>query len=361
MAPALAIIEAMPKDAEIVFIGRKQAFEGDSAVSLEYEEITQRGIEFVILPTGRLQRSITRHTLPSLLRLPKSFQTARGILQEIRPDIVLSFGGYIGLPVVIAASTLKIPSVIHEQTTRAGFANKLSARFASTICISWESSRQYFPTSKSVLTGNPLRKEILQARREKKKTDIPRIYVTGGSAGSHAMNVLVEKYLKELTALSVIIHQTGDTREFGDFARLSKLRETLPPELRSRYKVEKFLFSKEAAEVMASSDLVVSRSGINTISELIYFERPTLCIPLPTGQKGEQEENAELLTALGLGRVLFQQKADDFFLSQIKEMLERRSTFYLNDPSQKERFSTAADTIVRILSDVAKKTSNEKI
>src|SRR3989344_8160443 len=121
ITPALAVIESLPKAAEIVLVGRKHTFESDNSLSFEYEEISKRKVPFRVLPSSRLQRSISRHTMPSLFRLPNSVRLARNILKEEKPNVILSFGGYIGLPVVLAAATLSIPIVIHEQTTRAGF------------------------------------------------------------------------------------------------------------------------------------------------------------------------------------------------------------------------------------------------
>ncbi|MDP3941707.1 MAG: glycosyltransferase [bacterium] len=361
IAPALAVIESLPKEVEVIFIGRKNTFESDASVSFEYAEITKRGIPFKTLPSARLQRSISRHTIPSLLRLPNNIRLARKLLREIHPSVVLSFGGYIGLPTVIAASTLSIPVVIHEQTTRAGFANKISSRFANAICISWESSSVYFPKEKTMLTGNPLRKEILQAVVKKAKSKSrPSLYITGGSSGSHFLNLLVEKHLSELLKRASITHQTGNAYPFNDYERLFKVRELLPDSLKARYRIEKFLFSQDAAKVLASADMVVGRAGINTISELIYFEKPALCIPLSTGQKGEQEENALLLATLGLGRALLQEKADVLFLSQIDEMLSSLSSFSLNDPSVRQRFMTAAEDIIHVIFDVENKKTNKK-
>lgn len=360
IAPALAVIESLPRDVEVAFIGRKFTFEGDDSVSFEYQEIQKRGIPFFHLQSGRLQRSLTRHTIPSLLRLPNGARQARTLLKEISPDVVLSFGGYIGLPTVAAAATLGIPSVLHEQTTRAGFANRFTSRFAAKICISWETSREFFPEKKTVLTGNPLRKEILSFKTNHTKSTLPRIYITGGSGGSHAINQLVKMHLKELLGIAIVVHQTGDAGGFNDYDELVALRASLPAVLQKGYTVKKFLFSEEVAREMALADLVIGRSGINTVSELIYFEKPALCIPLPTGQRGEQEQNALLFSSLGLGRTLRQDTADELFFAQVQEMLRDLTQFQLNDVSMKERFASAAGTIVTILSDVAHTPSNKK-
>ena len=128
------------------------------------QEITKLGIPFYAINTARLQRKFTKHTVPSLIKFPLGFIQSLKILRKIKPEVVLGFGGYISLPVVLAAAFLKIPIVIHEQTLEAGFANKIEAKFARKICISWQSSEKYFPKEKTVLTGNPLRQVILNSK-----------------------------------------------------------------------------------------------------------------------------------------------------------------------------------------------------
>ena len=158
LSPALAVIEALQKDVNVLFIGRKYVFEGSKTLSLEFRTITKRKIPFVSISTGRWQRKFTRFTIPSLLKFPFGILQSFLILKKFKPDVVLSFGGYLSLPVGIAAFILRIPIVIHEQTLEAGIANKVLSIFAKTVCISWETSRKYFPKSKVILTGNPMRK-----------------------------------------------------------------------------------------------------------------------------------------------------------------------------------------------------------
>src|SRR3990167_6775375 len=162
LTPALSVIEALPKDAQILYIGRKYSLEGDKALSLEYQAITKKGIPFSAIKTGRLQRRITRYTLPSLVKIPYGFGQSLTILRRFKPNVVVGFGGYVSLPVILAAKTLKIPIVIHEQTLEAGFTNKIVAGFADKICISFESSHKYFPKEKTVLTGNPIRRTLIK-------------------------------------------------------------------------------------------------------------------------------------------------------------------------------------------------------
>ena len=322
LTPALSVIEALPKEAEVIYLGRKYSLEGDSAISLEYETITEKSIPFVILKTGRIQRSLTRHTIPSLAKIPVGFTQAMIILKKIKPDVVLGFGGYISFPVIFAASVLRIPTVIHEQTLEAGAANKFASKFVDKICISFESSLKYFPKEKTILTGNPIRKSISgPIETIDIKTDYPIIYITGGSTGSHAINLLVSGCLAKLLDKYTVIHQTGDTQEFKDFDRLSILKEGLNNNKRDKYIISKFFSPEVVGDILMRSSLVVTRAGINTVSELIYLEKPSLLIPIPTTQRNEQLKNAQFLKRLGLGEVIEQKNlTSDEFLKVINKM-----------------------------------------
>jgi len=317
LAPALSVLEALPKHTKILFIGRKYALEGDYALSLEYKIILDLNIPFVVLNTGRWQREFTKFTLLSLLKLPlgviKSFSTLIGF----KPDIVMGFGGYVSIPVIFCAYLLRIPVIIHEQTMGAGVANRIVARFAKKICISWESSRKYFPKEKVVLTGNPMRNfSVLDFKFSIFNNKLPTIFVTGGSSGSHFLNVLIEEIIRDLLAEYNVIHQTGDTYEYRDFDRLELLKKSLPEKVRDNYILEKFIDPSEIGDILNLSSLVISRSGVNTITELMYFEKPAILIPLPFSQDNEQRQNAEYLEKIGLGIVLHQSKLDSKKLLQ---------------------------------------------
>ena len=346
LSPALAVIEKL-KDEDVFYIGRKYSFEGDQALSLESREIEKLNITFFALNTARLQRKFTKHTLPSLIKFPNGFIQAYKILKKIRPDIVLGFGGYLFLPVALAAVVLKIPIVIHEQTLEAGFTNKLVAKFAKKICVSWPSSEKFFPKEKAVLTGNPLRQEIINAKNNANKINaIPLVYITGGSAGAHALNLLVEETLDQLLQKCSVVHQTGGSEVYRDFERLEK-RQSL------RYKCQKFFTAKEMATFMSEADLVVGRAGINTVTELVYLQKPSFLIPLPFGQKNEQLKNAEYIKSLHLGEFVEQQSlTPDLFVSTIFSMLNNLAGYR----SEKQVLAKdAAEKIAGVLKNVTKK------
>lgn len=307
-AAARAVIEALPKDTSVQVIGRKYTFEGKRTLSFEYQTAKAQGIPFASVMTGKLQRHNVKNTAFSLLKLPIGVAQATKILKAYQPDVVLSFGGYISIPVVLAAHLLKIPIVIHEQVLGAGIANKIASRFAKKICISWPSSASFFSAAKVVLTGNPVKKEIitLLQGQAKKQTDLPTLVVTGGSAGSHAINTILESCLPVLLEKYRVIHQTGDTAEFADFERLQQYKKVLPKKLQVHYILEKFISQGDLAAYFAEARLVISRSGINTVTELLLLQKPCILIPFPYGQTHEQLQNAKLLQKLGLAEIIEQ-------------------------------------------------------
>jgi len=346
LSPALAVIEKL-KPEEVFYIGRKHAFEGDKALSLEFQEIEKLNIPFFALNTGRLQRKFTKHTLLSLGKIPLGFAQSIAILKKINPDVVLGFGSYLFLPVAMAAKLLNIPVVVHEQTLEAGYANKIVSKIAKKVCISWKSSESFFPKEKVILTGNPLRQEIINIRQVKSSENkIPLIYVTGGGAGAHAINLLVEKSLDKLLEKFSIIHQTGWSEIYRDFERLERQKN-------KRYECKKFLNVKEAALAISNADLVVGRSGINTVTELIYLKKPAFLIPISVGQNNEQLKNAKYIQNLGLGEYKEQYLlTPELFVSTIESMLVKIKSYKLREELS---FEDAAGKIVEVLRNVSKK------
>lgn len=329
-SPALSVIQLLLRRGDsVVVLGRKYTFEGEEGISFEYSVCEKLNIPFYSLRASRLQRKFTKHTLPSLVKFPQGIGDAINILRKENPDIILSFGGYLSLPVIFAASLQQIPIIIHEQTQAAGIANKIAARFAAKVLITFDSSRVYFPPAKTILTGNPIRKEIFSVQ---KKITIPSgkkvLYVTGGSGGSHFLNVLIEHALSDMVSKYVVIHQTGDAKEFNDFDRLEKLREALPGDMKKNYILKKFIYPEEVGYVFSKTDLVISRSGINTTLEIMALKKKALLFPLPHGQHGEQLENAKLIQKNGLGSYLLQKDVNtEIFLREIENELHKKITY----------------------------------
>lgn len=347
LSPLISILEALPEDMTPMVIGRKHVFEGDKALSLEYQMINQLGISFVSLVTGRLQRKFTLNTILSLLKLPYGFFQALLILQHFKPQAVISFGGYVAIPVALASWMRGIPIIIHEQTLEAGFSNRIISLFAKKVCISFEKSKKYFPSSKTVVTGNFLRRGIvhpvLDASFRLPKEKLPIIYITGGSSGAHAINLLVEGSLKKLLDKFIIIHQAGDSQEFGDFQRLTGFKKSLSEIQQKRYVLQKFFETNQVSTILRSADLVVSRAGMNTVTELLYIGIPTLFIPLPFSQKKEQLRNAFLFKDTGLGEVEEQDNLDsEKFFEKIQLMIDNKEKYEKNREKAKSLVKTDA-------------------
>ncbi len=221
----------------------------------------------------------------SLFKLPGLIWQTKATLQKISADIVVSFGGYPAVPVCLAAKLLNIPIVIHEQTFGVGLSSKITAKLAQKIAVSWKSSLKHFPQSKTILTGNPIRKVITSVKRRPENV----LYITGGGQGSQIINQTLKPILSDLTKRFMVYHQ------YGKLAR---------PAGRENYVAKSYFNSRELAKIYTRAQLVIGRAGINTVTELAYLKIPTVLIPLPYTQKKEQDVNARYLEKLGLAVVL---------------------------------------------------------
>lgn len=309
---------------ELIYVGRTTTMEGDKTKSAESQILPKLGIKFIPIITGRLQRSFTPYTIPSLLKIPVGFIQAFIILLQEKPNVVVSFGGYVALPSVICAWLLSIPILIHEQTLVTGLANKISSLFADKIAVSFKQNLK--PSKKYILTGNPIR-QIFKENNQKnigseyknffnfaKKNHLPVVVVTGGNQGSHLVNQLVEERLISLLKICCIIHQTGDSK-YQDFEKLSK--PSVPG-----YLVKKFV-NEEMGVVFRFADLVVTRAGINTLLELAYLGKPAITIPIPYLYQDEQTKNALVFQKLGLTQIIWQDQATGEVLEKtIKKSLK---------------------------------------
>jgi len=326
---------------------------------LEYETITKLKIPFVELKTGRLQRSFTIHTIPSLIKIPIGFFQSFRILKKLKPDVVVGFGGYLSYPVILASHFLKIPIVIHEQTLEAGISNERLARYADKVCISFESSYKYFSKSNTVLTGNPIRKSILNPiMKNNFKMDAPIIFITGGNQGSHKINNLVMDTLPKILDVASVIHQTGSAWKNTDFNKLKILKEGLNKNKKDKYLIAKSFSPDEIGEIYSKAELVVGRSGINTVTELISLNKPGLMVPILKTQRNEQINNANYLLDLGLGVVLGKDDQNpENFIKELTKMMRNIDKYKLKS-GEVPNFRDSAKKIVKIIYETSKKSSN---
>lgn len=310
LTPALAVIQFFQKKDswQILFIGRQHAMEGDQAPSVEAQVVPKMGIDFVTIKAGRLPRTTTRYTLLAMSKIPLGFFQAFNYLLKFKPDVILSFGGYLAVPVVLAGWLLRIPVVTHEQSLRPGLATRLISFFASKIAVSWQESTAFFPKNKVVFTGNPLRQEILRLpnRQAAKPPSRPTIYITGGNQGAHAINAVIGQCLPLLLKKYRIVHQCGTVEYFHDYEKLQRRASRLPLGLKKDYRLGRWFDSQKVAKILAQADLVISRSGANTVFELAFLGKPAILIPFPFLK--EQEDNARCLAQTGLVELLLQQE-----------------------------------------------------
>lgn len=244
----------------------------------------------------------------SLVKLPGSCWRAWQDLRKTKPQLVVSFGGYAALPVCLAAKLLGLPLIIHEQTFSQGLTNKLTAFLADKVAISWSESQKFFPTEKTVLTGNPLRLEILNINMlNAKRYPLKTIYITGGHQGSLILNQVVSEILPELLTKYKVYHQFGLTQTEALWQKQQKITH-------KNYWVKRWFSVKELVKIYQNNPLVISRSGINTVTELAWLNLRAILVPLTTAQKNEQLTNACWLESLGLAIVLSQSELSGAFL-----------------------------------------------
>jgi len=355
LSPALALIEELKKKktCEIYWVGRKYAMEGKKIVSFEYEVISKIGIPFYCLTAGRLQRKLTSRTILALLKIPVGFLQSFYFLLKIKPDLIVSFGGYLGLPVIFTGWLLSIPSVLHEQTVTSGLSNRLASIFVKKVAISFATSALDFPTGKTVLTGIPLRRAFLSKKNGKMhKKSTPLVFITGGNQGSQLINYEIQKILTKLLSKSRVVHQTGVL----DFEKFSLIKSKLPPQLRKNYEIFANLSPDQMAAVMAMADVVISRAGANTVAEIAALGIPAILIPIPWSEKNEQEKNARLLEATGLARVMDQQRLDSkTLLVNIDYFLENGVSSVVVKRARKLIKRDAAARLADLIFEIARK------
>ncbi|OGG14865.1 hypothetical protein A2875_01290 [Candidatus Gottesmanbacteria bacterium RIFCSPHIGHO2_01_FULL_46_14] len=298
ITPAIAVADALKKtntQIDIVFAGRDTSIEGSNSQSEEARLVNQRGFRFVSIQAGRITRAFTLLTAVGIFRIPFGFIAAFGICLSERPDVIVSFGGYVALPVVIAGWMLAIPSITHEQTLSPGLANRIIGLFAKKICVSFPQTVKDFPSDKTVLTGLPLRESIFHPPKNSPFPlgNKPLIIVTGGSTGAVTLNRLVFPIVENLTTYYSIIHQTG---------RLDLQNAPDVP----NYFATAYLDEPAYAWAIGHADLVVGRSGANTVGEVAVLGKVALFVPLPWSGGNEQYENARYLETVGTSQVLNQ-------------------------------------------------------
>ena len=247
-----------------------------------------------------------------LLRLPVGFIRAVYFILKIKPDVTLSFGGFAAFPVVFASWLFGIPVLIHEQTTKVGLANKLSTYFAEEILLARAESMKHFGNKKTEVVGNPVMTQICDVEPKTKLGSPPVIFVMGGSRGSERINNALFSVMDKILEKYRVIHITGQS----DCRRFESIKN-------KNYRCFSFVSPMQIDDLYRESDIVVSRSGANTVSELMIVKRPAILIPIPWSHLNEQEENARLAESFGVAKILKQEDlSEETLLKEIQEIIK---------------------------------------
>lgn len=318
VAVATKLREKVGSDLKLLYVG--------SGASLEREVMAREEIPAKFVKSAKIRRYFSLENLFDLWKLPIGFVQALWILLFFMPDAVFSKGGYVSIPVVIAAWFYRIPVFIHESDAIPGLANQLLAKFSKRIGVAYPSAEEFFPKERTAFVGNPMRESIstgdAYALRHKLGFTQSRkiILVLGGSQGSQTVNDAVVKNLPQILHRAQIIHQTGEQ----DFQRvLSFAAEQGVKAGHDGYYPVKFLDENFMRDAYALSDLVISRAGANTIAEIAANGKPAILIPLEGSANDHQRMNAYALAKIGAAIVLEENNlGEHIFLGKIDLVFE---------------------------------------
>ncbi len=286
--PHLSLLPYIKKDYKVFYLGTD---------GIEKDIMKNQDVTFVTIDAVKLDRSKKLKNITIPFKLIKSIHNCKKILKEIKPSVIFSKGGYVSIPVVIAAHKLKIPIVSHESDLTFGLANKIIYRYCDCMCTSFKQTAD--GKNKCVFTGSPIRQELFCGNKQtgynvtQLKSDKPTIMFVGGSTGAKKLNEIVYQALPTLTKKYNVIHLVGKnkldkTKNYPNYCQIE--------------------YCHNIQDLFAISDCVVSRAGSNAIFELAVLKKPMLLIPLPKGaSRGDQIQNAELFAKLGYAHTLSQE------------------------------------------------------
>ena len=292
---------------------------------IEKELIEQFGIPYHGISTGKLRRYFSVQNFTDPFRVIKGLGEAKKLVKILHPDVIFSKGGFVSVPVVLAGKSRHVPTIIHESDMTPGLANKIAMRSATKICCNFPETVQYLPQQKAVLTGSPIRKELLQGNKLAGlnlchfNTEKPVILVVGGSTGAVKVNNAVRAILPELLKDFQVVHLCGKGKTDKSF------------ENKEGY-VQFEYISKEMRDLFAMSDIVISRAGANAICELLALKKPNLLIPLSANaSRGDQILNANSFKKHGYSAVLMEEDiTPETLLAAVRDLYQKRMTYVNN-------------------------------
>lgn len=335
VTPNLALVPKLKEHGfEIKYIG--------SVDGIEKEIITKENIPYYGISSGKLRRYFSMKNFTDPFKVMKGTMQALRIISKEKPDVIFSKGGFVAVPVVVAASLKKIPVVAHESDMTPGLANKLSAPFCDKLCVTFRESLKYIKDNKGILTGSPIREEILHGdKAEGKKicgfTDEKEIlFIMGGSLGSQLINNEIRKNIDKLLKEFNIIHICG--------------KGNIDASLENKKGYKQFEFVREELpHLMKCCDYIISRAGANSIFEFLALKKPTILIPLSRkASRGDQILNSKSFAKEGYSLMIEEEELiDDALYNKILELKKRKNELLSN--MDKSESTNAADSIVKIL------------
>ena len=351
--PAVAVAEALKRkygeEVEILFVGA----EG----KMEMEKVPALGYNIKGLPVAGLQRRLTLKNLALPFKVAASVRRAKTIIREFGADVVVGFGGYASAPVLWAAQQLGIPTLIQEQNSYAGLTNKLLSKRAKRICVSYDKMERFFPADRLVMTGNPLRGRFSADGANRGEAlgyygfsdTMPVVLVVGGSLGTRTLNEMMKAWILSLDgeAPVQVIWQTGKfyEREMQEFLAAHPTKN-----------IWQGAFIDRMDYAYAAADVVLSRSGACTVSELCLVAKPTIFVPSPNVAEDHQTKNAMALVEKGAADIVRDSEAvergmkEAVALAMDKERLER-----LSSNIAKLAIADSADRVVREIEKIIEK------
>lgn len=317
-----------------------------SYTGIEKDLITQFGIPYHGISSGKLRRYFSMQNFTDPFRVLKGFGEANKLVKKLKPDVVFSKGGFVSVPVVMAAKICHVPVIIHESDMTPGLANKLSIPSATKVCCNFPETLQHLPKEKAVLTGSPIRQELLSGDKNAARkfcgltSEKPVILIIGGSLGSVVVNDAVRAILPELLKKFQVIHLCGK-------GKVDESLKDLPGYIQYEY------IGKELKDLFALTDIVISRAGANAICELLALHKPNLLIPLSAkASRGDQILNARSFERQGFSIVLEEEDLTREVLSDSIHKLYEERTSYINAMKQSSQ-QDSINTIISLIQDVS--------
>ena len=340
VTPNIALFPAVKEAGyEISYIG---SYEG-----IEKELITEQGVTYYGISSGKLRRYFDPKNFSDPFKVVKGYFQAKKLLKKIKPNIVFSKGGFVSVPVVLAAKKCKIPCIIHESDITPGLANKLAIPSATKVCANFPETLNYLPKEKAVLTGSPIRKELFTGNKIKGldfcgfTANKPVLLVIGGSTGAASVNNAIRGLLPTLLQQFQVIHLCGKGKT--DEAYNGK----------EGY-VQFEYINKELKDLFAAADLIVSRAGANAICELLALKKPNILIPLSAAaSRGDQILNAESFERQGFSYVLKEEEVtNETLLAAVNEVFENREKYVT--AMNESKLNSAIETITEMIKTLSK-------